>query len=695
VYTLQNEIWLEYGELASCGIEENTIKHGVLRGSRKWQAIPNPTDGRKRLIRYATLGESYKEAVRAELCGGLEPDEWLVMQKEQAKQDQQLGSRAALVDKLFGMCDEEYMRFMHLYRDVDNQNKRYLSRSAGIIVVLTEWYKVNGIAWKSSEAIRQAAEWIDQHKSEYFPKNALPTHPTRLKEKVLSYAVEGMKLNEVVSLHRQGNENRATRRKDMWWQQVAIKLKLSGKYQNDRALFRKVRLTSELENLDCPSETTVTTFLRETRNLTAEKQYDLNNKGRQRHRSSMPIANAMHSNVCWEMDGTRTQLVAHKKGDKELKSLYIVAVRDVYSGAYLGYWYGYSEGESAYRGALKMAVDITGTLPYELRYDSFPGSTTAGWKFLAGEKDKNGRTITEGALERHGVKMTCTSSATGKPTTERAFRTLQEVFESENEAYIGQGIRSSTMNARPTELYISRTWKKLLSNGWDFDQAWMSHAEIIAAYNHTEYSRYSKKYAKLDLTPWQMYEQSESEGREIGNLEISELFWNARNEGIRNERIEFKDRGNKYMYTIPAEHFDIILNYQKPNVKVVVRHDPFDYSTVMIFSQKGEFLAEIKEQKSIQIYGKNADWAGAAEWKSNQSAIKKRRADELSKYDMPDEMAVLLPTTTSKKVYNDAQQEYAFRNAGAWGNETKTKAKPVKTGNLDDFDANDYALGQM
>jgi hypothetical protein len=692
---LQGEIWLTYQNLLDSGVSLDTIKTGVKRKSKIWTAIKDPSDGRVKLIKYATLAESYKVAVRAELCGGLEPGEWLVMQKEQAKQDEGLGRRAALVDKVEAVCEEDYKRYLHLYRGADTSQMKVLSRAAGVIEVLAAWYKGNNIPWKSYEPVKQVATWVEQHQREFFYKKYLPTNPTRLKEKVLAYALEGVKLNEVIALPRSGNDNRATKQKENWWQQIAIELRKSDKNYTQAQIVRKLRDAGPEFGKDAPSETTVRAFLSKNENLTVAFHTDLNNKKRQRHRESAPLAPAMQSNVCWQMDGTKVQFAGHltgkktKDGRKETKSLSIVTVRDVYSGAWIGYWYGYGEDENAYRCALKMAIDITGKLPYELMYDQFPGSNSKSWQHLEGTKEN------PGALEKAGVKLTKTSTASGKASLERGFYTLQQVFEAEKSEFIGLGIKAGIAHARPTELYIARMQREYLNKGWDFEQAWMSHAEVIATYNHTIISSYSKKHKDLHKTPWERYITGNEEGigRNPEIMEVAELLWNSREEGIRQERIKFSIKGEEYQYYIPAKEYDL-LDYQRAGKKVVVRYDPLEMSEIMVFDQSGAFLAPLKEQKLIQLHGPNADYAGLAEFKKERAAVKAVRKERLDAFALTDEVAAIMPTLTGKKVYNEAieaMENYAMNNVDRWKASVKVPKEPKVTSLSETFDAEAFA----
>lgn len=691
---LLGDIWLEFGELLAVGIPNSTISDGIQRKSPKWQSTKDPKDMRKRLVKYATLGESYKEAVRAELCGGLEPDEWIVMLKEQEKQDEGLGKRADLIDRVLHVCNEDYRRYLHLYRGTESSQQKVLSRAAGVIEVLAAWYKCNGISWKSYEPVKQVADWVIRNQEEYFYKKYLPTNPTRLKEKVLAFAVEGVALNEVISLPRSGNENRVSHKDEMWWQSYAIGLRTEAKNYTQAQIFRKVRELAPIMGKETPSESTVRAFLNSKEHLTVALHTDLNNKKGQRHRPSLPSVGPDKVDMCWQMDGTKVQFAGHltgkktKDGRKETKSLSIVVVRDVHSGAFIGYWYGYGEDENAYRSALKMAVDITGKLPYELRYDQFPGSNSGSWKLMEGTKDE------PGILERAGVKMTKGSVASSKAHLERGFYTLQQVFEAEKKEFIGLGIKAGIAHARPTELYVARMQREVLNKGWDFDQAWLSHAEVITTYNHTVVSDYSRKHKDLDMTPWQIYENgaAESIGFKPDAIAIAEIFWQAREVGIRQNLITFRVKQD-FTYKVSAKEFDL-LEYQRKGKKVVVKYDPFDMSEVMVFSKKGEFLTYLKEQSLIPTFGPNADWVAVNEWKQDEKEIKKIRKAKLDEYALTEEVASALATMVPKKVHNDALENYAQNNVGRWKIEHKAKkeAAPVMVG--EDFNLEDFARGQ-
>ena len=694
---IADEIWVYVDELVRCGVKERTIIDGIYCQSPRWQSIVDPVDQRRRLVRYSTLAEKYQEQVKALLCGGLEPVEWYIMDREQIKVAEEFCYQEGFERIIEVMCECQYSAFMHLYAGTDPKQQRCLARAAGMVHAIGDWHVRQGIGWRSYEPTEQALDWLNQgNRLElYFPKKYLPSNKIRLKEKVVGHWVDGTPLQELIKLPRAGNENRAAA--GIWkqqWQSAAIALRCDGRNYSQAAIVRRVRELAELLMQPAPSESAVRSHLARSEHLTVKYHTDGNNVRGQRHRSAMPIGLPMYADACWEMDGTRVQILPHatgertKGGAKELKALTVVSVRDVYSGAYLGYWYGHAENEMAYRSALRMAVEVTGRLPYELRYDRFPGHTTPEWGVLEGE------------LERLGVQLRKVHSAQGKARMERAYGTLQGVFEMGHSAWMGMGIKAHVAQARPTEAYLAKQAKALLAQGWDYDQAWQAAAEIMGQYNHTPIGTYSRRSANLMLSPWELYAQADSEGVQVPSWEVAKLFWAGRYVGIRNNRIEIISRGERHRYYVTECSYEL-LEYQRKGVQVLVRHDPWDFTKLMVFNPDNEaFLCELVEQADIQLYGKDADWAAAQAWKAEAKALEERKRRDLEQYELPDEIAALLPTLGSNKTrHEDALLGYALNHAGEWlrperpADEGRSHSPPPPTSS-NDFDIDAFTRGQ-
>ena len=148
-----------------------------------------------------------------------------------------------------------------------------------------------------------------------------------------------------------------------------------------------------------------------TKYLTATGRYGQGSRKAFEQTGYIPMQNALFAGDCWQVDATRVNMIEHAK-DKGKGFLFIVAVRDVYSGDLLGYNFDYSENRWAVMAALKMAVQNTGYLPYELVTDRFPGHNTDEVKRIMN------------SLKRMGTEVTITHRPTGKAHLERSFSTL-------------------------------------------------------------------------------------------------------------------------------------------------------------------------------------------------------------------------------------------------------------------------------
>lgn len=661
---LNGEIWVSYSELTQVGVKPNTLNLGINRGSGRWQSVKDPDDGRSRIFRYSSLGNAYKDLVRQRLCGNLEPAEFIAL-KESAEAPVVI----SLSDRLQAVCEQGYFQYLPLYRDLvglTDKQLRSLARTAGCLDEIIRWRKENNVAPRSYEGLEEAARFMADA-SDYFPKYGLPTNAVRLKPYVKAVEVEGKTVAEAVRPRNLGNANRAKFSNDPWWQAVAVHLRASGRNLAGQAIIRKMNELAPLIGKEAPSDTTVRNFFKGIEHLTGGR-WDLGSRHLARYRSSMPMSLAMYANDCWMMDGTRVQLGPHQTPDGKAGFLYVVVVMDVYSGAYLGWHFSYSESGHAYRMALKMAVTLTGSLPYELRHDRFPGHNREEMENLFED------------LKHRGVKLTKTSVATGKARVERAFYTLQQVFESEHFAYIGQGIRSSTAFARPTEAYLKAVLKECRAQKWDFDAVWMAECQILDNYNSTPLNKYSTR--KLDISPLGLYE-AETErpnSRPVELWDLADLFWPKRLEGIRNNKITLTVSGQKFTYELGSEHYTLLSRYQRKDVKVRVAYQLSDLSEVMVYdSETGEYLGTVRQFGAIQTYGPDAEWDRVADYKADQKAIAAKRKAEADQYlqHLPAEAAMLLPTSLPKAELESAQSSYLLATAGEWKAETDLK-KPVK-----------------
>lgn len=693
---MNDEIWLEIPELTGLGMfTERTLRRYLERGSAIWQSVQDPQDLRITLVRYNTLDSKYKNAFTDKYTYGEHPLDFI------RKADQET-LQVGIEGKLKEACEFGFNQYMGQYRNLKTEDTRKkkrqqtcLARAAACLVVIKDHFDQTGQAYNKIKAFEPACAWLEKNEREFFPLKYLPTNPRKLSEKLRAYAEDLTPLNEVINLPRSGNENRKGE-SHTFAQGAVARLAIEGKNTTDASIIRKVQFACLKKGIKAPSESTVRRHIAETMSKTALKRYGVENKASARFRTSTPLAHAMNAGDCWEMDGTRVQIQPYNESG-QLLYLYVVGVRDVYSGMFLGWSFGLSESELMYREALKMAVTIAGYLPFELRHDKFPGHNTPEMEAL----------LTE--INQRGTKLTKTSSAQGKAKIERAFGTLQSVFEMDRKEWVGQGIKSSRQYNRPTQEYLSKVHKQLKSEGFDWEAAWRVENDVIMLYNNTPLSLYSRKFKTITQSPAEMHETDTDKPHVFTQevYEIAELFWASKKIAISNAgQIKITKNRTEYTYNLrTVEYADILRSYHE----VIVRYEASSMEEIMIFCPtSGNLLGTVKTFEPIQMYGPNAEYARLAEYKTKSKEVQTILKNDLN--DILDQCTDDVLSLSLGAMISKDQQAAAETSVQAryWTNQvpvrplpkkTTTKKsldkKPVAELNAQPIDAMTYLLNQL
>ncbi|RIV21350.1 transposase [Fibrisoma montanum] len=595
------DIWYcSFNEVVNCcGIKEVTVKMGCLRGSSYWQTIPDPDDRRRRLIRYDTLAVKYRRMVESALCGGLTPDVWF------SEARRKVLSERSLPELLEIALQTDWRRYVGLYKITDRNERstekrvRSLAMAAAVIETLGNYIQDHDIDPRSYVPYREALAWLGDHWVYYSAYKDVPTNEVRLKEKVNQRFVDRLPIQEVVKLPRQGNRSREQFANDpelMAWIAMA---RSQGTNDPNAYIIRKISEVCRIVGREVPSNSWFSQVLAspKMKQLTANGRFGAGTKYAGRYTHSITMARAMYAGDCWMMDATRVNMVEHQTQEKGKQAfLFVIAIRDAYSGDIVGCHFDTKEDRWGYTNALKMAVKVTGYLPHTLVYDRFPGHISDEMQSILG------------SMEAKGVQLVCTHKATGKALLERWFDTLQTVFFSQSRYYYGQGIMSTRPYAHRSPDYLVKLRKEARNEGWDFDKAWQEAWRRIEEYRQTPVSYYSRKHAKLDLSPSTLHEQSEKPN--VIRVEVWEqasLFWMTKILDIRRNRIEQEVHGVRYEYLI----YDTQIMYRYS--RVAVRYEESDPSKVMLFAVGADdrvsdfFIAELTHAKPIPMYGPDAD----------------------------------------------------------------------------------------
>lgn len=657
---LNDEIYLFFEDVAeAAGLSYASLRVLCSRGMAQWQTTTDPADRRRSLIRYNTLSSKYQEFFKAKYTNGLEPAKFLFLAP--AKQE------CTLLDHLLEAY-EEYQGFLKYYTSVTaaddrktQKTRKYLARAAACMSAIHIYYSQNNISISNRKPIIEVSEYLMNEKESLWPKpySYMKCSVRHIQESLKSLA-DGASIDEVICQPRMGNENRMGE-SHAYIKGAVARIITSGKNPTTAEVVRKVQYLCTREELGKPSESTIYKYVAEMKSITALQRFGEANKASQNQRFSIPSTRAMYTGDCWEMDGTRVQIqpfktVSSSGVENQLAYLYIVAVRDVYSGAYLGWSFGVAESGLMYREALKMAVSLSGYLPYELRHDRFPGHNSDDIERLFE------------SLTNRGVKLTKTSTATGKAAVERAFGTLQSVFESDRKEWVGQGIRSSRDYARPTAEYLAKTHKELKSEGFTWEEAWRVENEVVMTYNYTPYSLYSKKYRTITQSPIELHDADTDRPNviKVETYDVADLFWATRKITIRNYAINIEVNRTSYTYMLTDEkYYNIIRNHSA----VLVKFDASDMSEVMLFdSLYNSFLDTAKEFTKPNLYGPNADFGIMAEEKAKQKALKQRLNTDLASVQsacdddvLSIQIAHLIPKANAELAEQSAMANY-WRN---------------------------------
>ncbi|TAG31899.1 MAG: transposase [Sphingobacteriia bacterium] len=549
----------------------------------------------------------------------------------------------------------DYKQFSSHYGDCTKQQQENLSRAAAFIKGCIEYYIQNELSEKDNSFFEQASIIAKAAEIKY-----IPLHVRNLKALILKDIIAtNQQITEAIQLYRRGNTNAVIHMDDAELRSWIIQMRFSSKNFTNSYIIRKLQYMCMVCEKRTPSERWIGGIMEEanTKFLTAAGRYGAKGRHGQLYRGYTPFANALYAGDCWQVDGSRFNIIDFKlsveqdgKIIKKQVFLYVVAVRDVHSGDILGYSFNISENRWTVHNALKMAVEEAGYLPYEIVFDRFPGHNTPEMiEFIAD-------------LENRGVKVTFTNTAQGKPKIERWFRTLQEVFMQESDYYYGEGIQSRNEYAHRSKEYLKEMRSKAKKAGWDFDAACNEAATIIENYRSTALSKYSRKFKTIEDSPALIHDKSEKPNViHVEQNQITYLFGLRRKAKIANMGlVHFEMQGVTFSYR--CAEYKVNRKYDQ----VTICYDLEDMSNIHLYEISDKplkkYLGMAEEVPAdMTPYGPDA-FKG---YGKQQAIIKQLTTlrDEEVQYAMAvgyDSMSILDSGNVSKQVYEEADRQATF-----------------------------------
>lgn len=560
---------------------------------------------------------------------------------DMAGEVKQQAASKSLSEHFTDYLNSHYMEYLHLYGGYNERQQAALARAAAMIQGCIDYITINKVDIRKKEFWFEAATLFATQDAKYIPHNF-----RCLKDKVTA-VMQGDKISDVIKLPREGNDNRSLYNDE---EVKAWILQLRGMGQNftNSYIIRKVQYVCYVTGKPVPSERWIGGVMEEpnTNYLTALGRYGENGRQATMYKGYVPLQNAMFAGDCWQIDGTRVNIIDHKHtrvdGTKKQDYLFIVCVRDVHSGDILGYSLGIAEDRWMYLSALKMAVKETGYLPYQLVRDRFPGHNTD--EYISFEKD----------LTIRGVKITETSKETGKAQLERHFDTWQTVFMQDSPYYYGQGILSRRKFAHRSEEYLKNIRAKARKDGWDFDAACNETERLVHAYRTTALNAYSRKHKMVEKSPVQLHQDSEKPHViNVSPQQITYLFGLKKELQLKNGGL-IKTEIQKYHFIYRTTNHSVVANHSR----VMVVYELEDLSTIHLYEISDKpvkkYLGTAEEVDAPQIYGPDAEMDKLSKQKAIVASMNQQREEEyqLKMAAGSDIVSYLTPNSTNKHKSN-------------------------------------------
>lgn len=573
---IEDVLYCSVEGLLHSGVSEGTIKWGLANNIQTWQSIKDPSDQRRRLIRFDTLREKYKALMLAKWGT---PEDYL----NQQEQERQAHFFEEMEPQL-----EVRSKHYHFYQKFYPKNKAY--QYAKVCAWLDLLIHVKGA---------QAKQWGFGGKRDFLDKAAA----------YFSTQDWPIKLGNVRVLQRRCTDWKRDRAEG---EEAALKGVLNGRVGNQNA--RKIHQEQAqylIAVMGRPSKPSTSTVLRLYNNRAKEmgwKQleirqvekflYDpdqvakwyLSRHGKKAAYNALEMSTKRHKatapNVLWIMDGTPVDLYYKNRERKYNASkqdwewtetkwnrLNLFAIMDAHSWKIIGYYLSERENHVAVVEALRDAVRQTMQLPKQLMYDN--GSATK-----AVQNVLNG-------LARY---RTANKPYKAKPKTiEAVFGHFQQEVLRYNPNWSGQNITAKKQNSRVNPEALQDALYDLP------DRAALEQniAMMIATWNEMATAQREK--------PNFLYSQK-SQGTAIDWMTFTDLFYVVT---TRKNGYKYHPDGGITITIAGEEHsfqtWDQQLHYSRlVNQRFQIAYDPDTMEYIYLYTLKGNKLVlDDKEQPII------------------------------------------------------------------------------------------------
>ncbi len=577
VYNIDDNIYLEVEDLEKYGISRASIKVAVNHfnnqrkngsASNNWITLQHPTHGKKKLIKYNTISQSY--FIKNNLPSEDELKQNLSVLSFQKLESEKTNANTLLQVELQNCVYKTYLEyFPRLLEDFTRnspfdgykRNKTKASQYARQQAVFQ--YLIDNIDLSNTNAVSTAFNSYLNLKLEYSCTNF-----TSFKRKLVKVEANGLEaiINKL--------NGKPSNRKKLTPAIVAI---IEGMFCDPhkytaKQIKLKVDDYTAKNNLSEISLSVIKNYLRnpEVKNRCAEKRHGVK-YANDNVLSYTPLKKALYAGDVWHIDGTPIQFVCIDNNGKKIR-LNLMLVLDVYSGKIVGFSVSRSEDIYAYVNALHMAVNLCGHLPNEIVTDNFSSTKTEQWKTIIDRANISGVII----------RSTGVGNPTGKANIERAVKSSQYYFKL-LPGFSGFGVKSRNINEQANPDFGHQHYNNT-SQIFNIHEMTKSVHEIINMYNADETSNRN--------CPNRLYLESEKPNvKNIDAIATSLLFWKEKTIKVARSMVKITVQKTEFIYEI----YDNDLKNKLNATSVIVRYDEADMSNIHLFEPETNiFICECR-----------------------------------------------------------------------------------------------------
>lgn len=356
----------------------------------------------------------------------------------------------------------------------------------------------------------------------------------------------------------------------------------------------------------------------------------------------------------WMIDGTPIQFFCWNENHTKQVRLNLFAVIDVCSRKIVGFDISYSEDKLNVLNAIKLAVLSEGHLPAEIVSDNFSANKTEEIKDIKAQ------------MEKMGVnwRYSKINNPQDKSYIERFFGAFQSVECALYDDYIGEGITSKRLNARPSREFLQEISSKMELP--TYNEMKDRVALMIARYNERVLSKTespNQKYKELpkpNIVP-------------MDAVRTALMFWNKTSYTVKRGMVKITVRKTEHIYEIHRH----ALKMELQNEKVFVRYDEHNLDRVMLFDEYDRVICEVKKSIRVEVSSKDTtektkdNYAKvSAKNKSYSKYIDKQRDEIIAKgleVVNKESLELVHPLALEKNQINSAESKqllelYRFQN---------------------------------